>query len=33
LETQIGRMIIKGELQDHHTLVIDEEEGALVFRR
>ncbi len=33
LETQIGRMIIKGELQDHHTLVIDEEEGALVFQR
>ncbi len=32
METQIGRMIIKGELIDHQTLVIDEEEGTLVFK-
>ncbi|NBG89453.1 ATP-dependent chaperone ClpB [Isachenkonia alkalipeptolytica] len=32
LETQIGRMIIKGELQDHQTIKIDEENRELVFK-
>jgi len=31
LETQIGRMIIKGELLDHQTLEIDGDNGELIF--
>ena len=32
METQIGRMIIKGELLNHQNIEIDEENGALVFK-